>query len=84
MLSTTYAPKDIAQRWGCKADKVLALIATRELIAVNVATNRTGGKPRWRITPEALAEFERSRTTLPKPVAVPRRRRTEYLGKSWF
>ena len=34
-----------------------------------------GGRPRWVITPEALAAFERARTGGPATQQVPRRRR---------
>lgn len=74
MLTVTYSPAEIAERWGCKVDKVLSLIGARELVAMNLATSRTAGKPRWRISPEALEDFERGRSTQPKPKSVTRRR----------
>ncbi len=77
MLSVTHSPAEIAIRWGCKVDKVLTLIGSGELVAINVATNRNGGKPRWRISPEALDDFERGRTTQPKLKPVTRRRKTK-------
>ena len=75
MLSVTYSPAEVAQRFGCKVDKVLAWIASRELVAVNAATSRSAKKPRWRISPQALEDFERERTTLPKVKTVTRRRK---------
>ena len=80
----TLSPGDIAERWGCKVDKPLSLIASGELPAINIATNRNGGKPRWRITPEALSDFERSRTTQPKPAPVTRKKRTATPAQSYF
>ena len=73
------SPPTIAKRYGVKPDKVLAWIATGELEAVNVA-ERSTGRPRWRVSPEALAAFEKRRSSKPTPV-VPRRRRerTEYV-----
>jgi hypothetical protein len=54
-------------------DKVRWLIATGQLAAVNTAAVLCG-RPRWVITPEAIAEFERLRRPSPPP-KPPRRRR---------
>lgn len=75
MLSATFAPADVAARWDCRVEKVLALIAAGELVAVNTAVRTkaavTTPKPRWRITKDALDDFERSRSTSPKPKQTP-------------
>lgn len=84
MLSVTYSPKEIAAKAGCKVDKVLAWINSRELIAINYGSSQTGGKPRWRVTAEALEDFERARTTQPAAKPVPRRKRTDTPIKSYF
>ena len=84
MLSVTYSPAEIAQRWGCKVDKVLSLIGSRELVAMNLATSRTAGKPRWRISPQALEDFERGRSTQPKPKPVARRRKAKSAVIEFF
>lgn len=84
MLTVTYSPAEVAARLGCKVDKVLAWVNAKELIAINAATSSKGGKPRWRITPEALADWERSRTTQPRLAPAPRRKRIEQPVKSWF
>ena len=68
-------PPEVAQRLGISIKKILHWIETAELRAVNTATRRTG-RPRWKITPEALAEFERSRTNVaPAPLPVRKTRR---------
>jgi len=77
MLSATYSPSEIADRWACKVDKVLMLINRGELGAINTAP---GGakKPRWRISAESLEAFERDRSTKPAPPKARRRARESY------
>lgn len=77
------APKDVAERYGVKACKVLAWINAGELTAINTATRR-GGKPRWKIRPEALAAFEASRSSRPAPAIPKRRKRTAEPGEIVF
>jgi hypothetical protein len=69
-------PPELARRYHVKADKVLAWIRAGELRALNIATT-TGGRPRWLILPESIADFEarRSSTPPPRPVRIPRRRK---------
>lgn len=74
MLSKAHTVQEIAERWGCGEDKVLSLIGKLDLIAFNIAVNRSAKRPTWRITPEALADFERRRSTQPAPKQEPRRR----------
>jgi hypothetical protein len=47
-----------------------------ELKAINVATALCG-KPRWVVTPEALAEFERRRVGGPPPKKERKRRKRD-------
>jgi len=63
-------PPELAKRLGVSPEKILAWIASGELPAVNVAL-RLGGRPRWRIDPADVADFERRRSAQP----VPRRSR---------
>lgn len=70
MTGVYLSPPAIAKRYGIKPVKVLAWIAAGELVAVNVA-ERSNGRPRWRVSPEALADFERRRSS--RPAAQPRR-----------
>jgi len=73
--STTFTPEQIAQRYGISPDKVRGWIVRGELAAVNVVA-RLGGKPRWRISAEALEQFERARAPVPV-VKVERRRKSK-------
>jgi hypothetical protein len=68
---------EIAKRFRVGADKVRAWIRRRELLAVNTA-NVVCARPRWIITPEALADFERRRASGPAP--KPARRKRQPLG----
>ena len=65
-------PPQVAERLGTSVKKILHWIDMAELAAVNTATRR-GGRPRWKISVEALAAFELSRTNLP-PAPVPTRK----------
>jgi hypothetical protein len=68
-----YTVADVAARYRVSPDKVRAWIKRRELAAVNVALSLCG-RAQLRITPEALAAFERGRSAAPPP-RPPRRRR---------
>ena len=57
---TPITPPTFAKSRGVKSDKVLHWIKTGELAAVNFATS-PGGRPRWKIFPEAIADSERHR-----------------------
>lgn len=77
MTDRATTPNALARRLGVKPQKVLAWIARGELRAVNLA-DHTGGRPRWKILPEALAEFFASRQSSPAP--APRRRKRRLPG----
>ncbi len=69
-------PPKYAEELGVNADKVLAWIRSGELCAIDVSAKR-GGRPRWRITPEAITEFEARRSAMvPAKTTTRRRRRT--------
>ncbi len=72
-MSTMHSPADVAAALRVKIDRVYSLIAAGELTAVNIAQQR-GGRPRWRISDEALAQFLRSRQSV-KPSPATRKRR---------
>ncbi|MDZ4779036.1 MAG: hypothetical protein SGJ19_02140 [Planctomycetia bacterium] len=72
-------PAQLAHRWRTNTSKVIRFIATGELRAINMATNRSGSRPRWRITPQAVETFELSRTSGPVSPA-PRRVRPRSFG----
>jgi hypothetical protein len=59
-------------------DKVRALIARGELVAVNVAINLCG-RPRWVLLPDAVAAFDRRRSSAPMPKPARRRKRTQEI-----
>jgi hypothetical protein len=59
-----FTPPEVARRYRVATKKVLAWIRKGELRALNLA-NRGCSRPRYSITPEALAEFERARTVVP-------------------
>jgi transposase len=71
----TYSVRQTAERFHVGEHTVLHWIARGELAAVNVA-RAAGGKPHWRVTPEALQAFELLRSAQPiEPQPQPRRRR---------
>ena len=57
----TYGVRDLTKRFAVGEHTVLGWIRAGELRAVNVSRT-LGGRPRWRITAEALAAFEAMRT----------------------
>ncbi len=68
-------PPKLVRRMGVDANKIRLLIERGELTAINAAT-RLGGRPRWRIRPEDLAEFLQRRRSPAAPVPRQRRRRS--------
>ncbi len=69
-IAVCYTPPKLAKRWGVKAEKVIAFIRSGELRALDVSMHPGVGKPRFRITPEAVKDFEtrrESQQTPPKP-----------------
>lgn len=73
-MNSVITPPQLAQRLGVSPDKILKWIARGELAALNVASDRKG-RPRWVITPEALAAFERARSNCTRQPAAQRARR---------
>jgi helix-turn-helix protein len=78
-----YKPQEVAKRWRVAVDKVLALIHSGQIRAINLAEN-PHGRPRWRITQQELERFELSRSTRPPVPKVRRRRQSLNSGKEWF
>jgi len=68
-----FTVRQAAERLAVSDEHVLDLIHLKKLSAVNVGLGRR--RPRWRITAEALAEFEASRTSTQARPAAPRKRR---------
>jgi excisionase family DNA binding protein len=71
-----FTVRDVAQRFRVSPDKVRRWICSGELRAVNVASTLCG-KPLWRITPEAVEEFEKLRGSVPPPKPANRRKRAK-------
>lgn len=65
-------PPQLARQWGVAPEKIHTLIHSGQLEAVNLATN-PNGRPRWRISAEAIKAFQQHRAS--KPPAPRRRRR---------
>jgi transposase len=60
-MSVTYSTAELAERWGVNISKVGEWIRRGELRALNVAQTIKGHRPRYRVTAEAVADFERVR-----------------------
>lgn len=74
-MATRYlTPPAVADLLGVDHGKILTFIASGELKAHNLAASRAG-RPRWRISLEAVEEFLASRTAVPPPAPAKRRKR---------
>ena len=62
-MGSTHTVRDLCERYGVTEHTVLGWIRSGELAAVNVGRKLGAKKPRWRVTEDALAVFELSRTT---------------------
>lgn len=65
-------PPQYAEQLGVSPDKVRAWCASGAIRAIDVSEHPGVGRPRWRISPDAIAEWEEGRTA--KPKTKPRRR----------
>jgi len=79
----TYIPREVAEIFRVSEEKVLRWIASGELVAFNVAAS-TSGRPRWRITQEALDDFIRTRSATPPPQKPTRRKRQRAEVQQWY
>ena len=77
-LTRGYTVRDVARRYRIGEDKVRGWIGRGELRAINTAAV-LGGKPRWVIPAEALAEFENRRAGGPPPKPPRRQRKRELI-----
>jgi excisionase family DNA binding protein len=75
MSSTTLSVRDLVERYGVGEHTVLAWIASGQLRAMNVGRRPGTKKPRWRITQQALDQFELARTATPPPPRARRKKR---------
>jgi hypothetical protein len=69
-----FTVREVAGRYRVGEGKVRGWIKRGELSAINTASPLCG-RPQLRVTPEALAEFERRRSAAPPPRPQRRRRR---------
>jgi hypothetical protein len=73
----------IARMLGVDASKITALIKRGELEASNVAMNPLG-RPRFRVSPEALQRFLQRRSTVPAPAPTRARRKSGTYVPKYF
>lgn len=71
----THTIRNICDHFEVHENTVLGWIASGELRAINVGREPGKKKPRWRISEEALQEFELLRSTEPKRTTKPARRK---------
>lgn len=80
-MATYYSPNQIAKSRGVTPNKVLAWINSGELKAINCATKR-GGLPRWKVSAESLADFDKLRQSGPPEPKV-RAKKLPHTGKQY-
>ena len=74
-MNKTYTVKDLSERYIVGVQTVLGWIRNGDLQAINVGRRLGKKKPRWRITEEALKNFELLRSAQTVPLRKPRRRK---------
>ena len=74
--SEMLTPPKVAKQLGVSPDKILDWIRKGELNATNVAA-AGACRPRYRISPEDLAKFQKTRQNVKPPPTPPRRRRKD-------
>lgn len=77
MVERTVSVNELAERYQVDPHTVLGWIRSGELRALNVGRRPGKKKPRWRITPEAIASFELTRASSPPPPPKTRRRKQQ-------
>ncbi len=75
--------REVAAQLGIRQHGVLSLIASGELVAINVSL-KPGGRPLWRIMPEAFDGFLARRSSQGPAPRRRRRRRHTPLNKEYF
>lgn len=80
-----YKVSEVAELFGIDDGKILKEIAAGKIIAVNIAQDANGARPRWRISQKDLDAWIASRSNqLRQPAPRKRRRRAETSGRQWF
>ena len=74
------SPRQHARLWGINPSKVLGWIRSGRLKAINLAES-TLGRPRYKISPESVREFERGRQATPP--APSKRQRRQLNEEEW-
>lgn len=75
-MTAKLTPAEVAKDWGISVRTVFDWINSGRLRAVNVSRNPRSRRPRYRIDPADLQDFERTREVgTPKP--APQRRRNK-------
>lgn len=74
--------QQLAELWGVSQQRILHFIACGKLRAVNVCTGHE--RPRWRITLEAIAQFEQRQSNKPPPAPAPRRKRKSRSEATYY
>ena len=64
-LNQYLTPPKLAVRWGVKPEKIISWIKSGELRAFDASAQAGTGRPRFRISPDAVIEFESRRTVCP-------------------
>ena len=82
-LQKTITPKQVAERYGCKPDTVIAWIRSGELRAIDVSS-RSSTRPRFRVDPVDLEIFENRRSVQAAPKTQRRRRRKNQSVTEYF
>lgn len=67
-------PSEVALRYGIKADRVIVLIRTGLIRAIDVSSPESQ-RPRFRIHEDDLVAFEERREVRPAPTKTTRRRK---------
>jgi hypothetical protein len=80
-IEAGFTVADLCRRWRVGPDKIHGFLRRGELVGVNLATSLSA-KPQWRITREAVEEFEKRRSSQPLP--KPQRRRRQKPGIDFF
>lgn len=76
MSETCLSPKQYANARQVSVHKVLGWIKRGELRAIDLSDKHGSGRPRWKITQEAIAEFESRRQASAPHQKVRRRKKT--------
>jgi Helix-turn-helix domain len=79
MSDRALTPRQVAERYGVGVHKILSMIDAGIIVAIDMRSPGSS-RPRWRITAEAIADFERRRVAQPKAAPTPRRRRASPSG----